>query len=254
MRTPSVTMQREPMNAPSSTIDGARVDGLEHAADPDAAGQVDVRADLRARADRRPRVDHRPRADPGADVHVARHHHDARREERAVAGDRGRHDAHAQRRVVVLERDLVVVLERAELDRLHLAERGSSRGSPASPPRSRPSRRRRARRRAPRRGRARAIVASTRSASQTSPRGSRPRARTPRASGRARSGRSPRRSAPRNGPGETTMPCSSSRSANASELSPPGTSTQRYMVASLAATRQPFAREHGQEDARACAR
>ena len=96
MRTPSTTMQREPMNAPSSTITGLRAGRLEHAADADAAGEVDVGADLRARADRRPRVDHRVRADPGADVHVRRHQHDAAREERAVARDRGRDDAHAE--------------------------------------------------------------------------------------------------------------------------------------------------------------
>ena len=51
---------------------GRGLQRLEHAADPDAAGQVHVGADLRARADRRPRVDHRVLADPGADVHVAR--------------------------------------------------------------------------------------------------------------------------------------------------------------------------------------
>ena len=49
-RTPSTTMHRDPMNAPSSTITGVGLDRLEHAADPDAAGQVDVGADLRARA------------------------------------------------------------------------------------------------------------------------------------------------------------------------------------------------------------
>ena len=115
-------MQREPTNAPSSTITGRACTRLEHAADADAAGEMDVGADLRARADRRPRVDHRVRPDPGADVDVARHQHDAGREERAVARRRRRHDAHAELRVVVLERDLVEVLERADLDRLELAQ------------------------------------------------------------------------------------------------------------------------------------
>ena len=92
-------MQREPRNAPSSTITGARLRRLEHAADPDAAREVDVRADLRARADGRPGVDHRARPDPGADVDVAGHQHDALREERAVARDAGRHDPHAERGV-----------------------------------------------------------------------------------------------------------------------------------------------------------
>src|SRR5947209_16008549 len=39
--------------------DRDRLQRLEDPADPDASGEVDVRADLRARADRRPRVDHR---------------------------------------------------------------------------------------------------------------------------------------------------------------------------------------------------
>ena len=72
-----------------------------------------VLADLRARADRRPGVDHRVLADVGADVHVARHHHDAGREVRAPAGLRAGHDPHAGRLVVALQRDLVPELERA---------------------------------------------------------------------------------------------------------------------------------------------
>ena len=68
---------------------------LEHAADADAAGEVARRADLRAGADGGPGVDHRARADPRADVHVAGHHDHARLEERAVAHDARRHDAHA---------------------------------------------------------------------------------------------------------------------------------------------------------------
>ena len=62
---------------------------LEHAADPDAAREVDVGADLRARADGRPGVDHRPRADPRADVDVAGHQHGARRDVGAVADGAG---------------------------------------------------------------------------------------------------------------------------------------------------------------------
>ena len=95
---------------------------LEHAADADAAGEMDVGADLSARADGRPRVDHRVRPDPGADVHVARHHHDAGREVRAVARSRRRNDAHAQRRIVALQRNLVEILVRSDLDRLQLAD------------------------------------------------------------------------------------------------------------------------------------
>src|SRR5581483_5302138 len=65
---------------------------------------------------------HRVRADPRADVHVRRHQHDAAREERAVAGGGGRYDADAELVVARLERDLVVVLERADLTRLHLTQ------------------------------------------------------------------------------------------------------------------------------------
>src|SRR5688572_3807734 len=48
---------------------GLRLQGLEHPADADAAGEMDIAADLGAGADRRPGVDHRAFADPGADIH-----------------------------------------------------------------------------------------------------------------------------------------------------------------------------------------
>jgi hypothetical protein len=99
----------------------ARAGRLEHAADADTAREMHVRADLGAGADGRPRVDHRARPDPRADVHVARHHHHAGREVGAVARDGRRHDADAELLVVLLQRDLVVVLERADLLRLHPA-------------------------------------------------------------------------------------------------------------------------------------
>src|SRR5205085_1281326 len=95
---------------------------LQDAADADAAREMDAAADLGARTDRRPRVDHRVRPDPGADVDVARHQDDAGGEVGAVAGGRGRHDAHAELLVPVLERDLVVILERSDLARLQLAQ------------------------------------------------------------------------------------------------------------------------------------
>src|SRR5215212_6751602 len=101
---------------------GPRAARLEDAADPDAAGEVDVRPDLRPGPNRRPGVDHRVRADPGADVDVAGHEDDPARQERAVPGNGGRHDAHAELLVAALERDLVAVLEEAELLRLDLPE------------------------------------------------------------------------------------------------------------------------------------
>ena len=81
---------------------------------------MDVGADLRAGADGRPGVDHRVRADPGADVHVRRHQHHTGRQVGAVAGDCRRHDAHAELVVPRLEWNLVVVLERTDLARLHV--------------------------------------------------------------------------------------------------------------------------------------
>src|SRR5262249_36236270 len=47
---------------------------LQHAANADAAGQVNVPPNLRPAANRGPRVNHRPRANPRADVDVAGHH------------------------------------------------------------------------------------------------------------------------------------------------------------------------------------
>src|SRR4051794_12202842 len=138
-RTPSTTMQREPTKAPSSMITGlawsgsgtppgpappgggAPGPGLEHAADADAAGEVHVGADLRARADGGPGVDHRAGAHPRPDVDVGGHEHDARRHVGALAGGRGRDDAHAQLGPAGLQRHLVVVLVRADLERLHAA-------------------------------------------------------------------------------------------------------------------------------------
>jgi len=93
--------------------DGRRRRGLEHAADADTAGQMHVTPDLGARADGGPRVDHRPRADARADVHVARHHDRAALDEGAVTNDARRNDAHARRGEVLLQRYLVVELERA---------------------------------------------------------------------------------------------------------------------------------------------
>src|SRR5581483_11578576 len=98
---------------------GARP-GLEHAADPDTAGEMDVGADLRARSDRRPGIDHRVRADPRTDVHVRRHQDDAAREERAVPGSRRRHHANAELLVAALQWNLVVILKRPYLARLQL--------------------------------------------------------------------------------------------------------------------------------------
>src|SRR5471032_1658698 len=92
---------------------------FEHAADADAAGQVDVLADLRAGADGGPGVDHRAFIDVGADVDVGRHQHDVLGDEGAAACDGRRHHAEAAlgeifRRVVgELGRHFVVELHGA---------------------------------------------------------------------------------------------------------------------------------------------
>src|SRR5579862_60481 len=98
-----------------------RVDGFEDAANPDPAAEVDVRADLCARADGGPRIHHRVRPDPRPDVHVARHEHDAGGKEGAVPRSRRRNDPYAALRVIALERDLVEVRERTDVDWLELS-------------------------------------------------------------------------------------------------------------------------------------
>src|SRR5690606_33211343 len=65
---------------------------LENAPDADAAGQVDVPADLGAGADRRPGIDHRPFIDIGTDIDVGRHEDHVAADERAPAGNGRRHD------------------------------------------------------------------------------------------------------------------------------------------------------------------
>jgi hypothetical protein len=71
---------------------------LEHAADADAAGEVNVLADLGAGTDGGPGVDHGAFIDIGADVDVGRHQHDVLGDEAALAHDGGRHDAEAAAR------------------------------------------------------------------------------------------------------------------------------------------------------------
>jgi hypothetical protein len=72
-----------------------RLQRLEHPADPDAAREVHVLADLRARADRYPGVDHRPFVDIGADVDEARHQHHALGDVAAAPRHRARDHAEA---------------------------------------------------------------------------------------------------------------------------------------------------------------
>ena len=115
-------MARLPMKAPSSTITGCAPRRLEHAAEPDAAGEVHALADLGAGADRGPGVHHRARADASADVDVARHHDRARLEERAVAHRPRRHHPHARPSRGPSSGELVVELEGPDLPDLHLGD------------------------------------------------------------------------------------------------------------------------------------
>jgi hypothetical protein len=66
---------------------------FEHAADPRAAGNVHILADLRAGADRGPGVDHGVFADIGADVDEARHQHHALADVRTAPHHRARNHA-----------------------------------------------------------------------------------------------------------------------------------------------------------------
>ena len=103
---------------------------LEHAADPGAARNVDVPADLGAAADGRPGVDHRAFADARADVDEARHQHRAGRDVGAAADDRAGNRAEAGVGELLLApagelgRHLVppVRAARAAGDRLHRVE------------------------------------------------------------------------------------------------------------------------------------
>ena len=229
-------------------ITGRRLRRLEHAADPDAAGEVDVGADLRARADRRPRVDHRPRPDPGADVHVARHQHDALGEERAVARDPRRHDAHARARRSPSSAGSCRGTERARLDRLHLPQPEVHEDRLLRLDVDDPARRRPAPPRA-RSPRSSAATISSASSGVTAP----PR----RIADRARAlllGRDERDA-------EVALAgCAEIRPRRDQDtvleqplrerpsVSPAGTSSQRYIVASLPATRMPLRVEELEEE------
>src|ERR671921_2007998 len=79
-----------------------------------------VAPDLGPRADRGPRIHHRTASDVGPDVHVARHHDDARLDESPVPHGPRRHDTHTRGRQILLRWDLVAVLERTCLERAHL--------------------------------------------------------------------------------------------------------------------------------------
>src|SRR5690606_37754426 len=87
---------------------------LEHPADPGAARDVHVLADLRARTDRGPGIDHRPFIDIGADVHEARHQDHAARDIAAPPRNGARDHAEAgvleptYAPAIELARDLVV--------------------------------------------------------------------------------------------------------------------------------------------------
>src|SRR3546814_1191837 len=97
-RCPYTTRFRSFGNLGARADEGAVLDhhrtGLqrfEHAADPGAARQMDVGADLRAAADGGPGIHHRPLPDVSADIHEARHQHRALADKGASADDRPMH-------------------------------------------------------------------------------------------------------------------------------------------------------------------
>src|SRR5512132_2289444 len=77
---------------------GVGLQRFKHTADPDAARQVDIPADLRAGTDGRPRIDHRAVAHVGTDVDVRRHQNDVAPDVGTAARDRGWNDADASAR------------------------------------------------------------------------------------------------------------------------------------------------------------
>ena len=81
-------------------LDDRRVglQGFEHPADADAAGEMHVLADLRTGADRHPSIDHRAFIDIGAEIDEGGHEDDARRDIGRAAHNRARHDAQPRRR------------------------------------------------------------------------------------------------------------------------------------------------------------
>src|SRR6516165_5725515 len=105
--TPSTTMARLPMNAPSSTMTGRAAGGSSTPPSPTPPERWTPFPTC---------------AHPGTDVDVARHHHRPGLDVRAVAHGSRRHDAHARLRQVLLQRELVVELERSHLPDLHLGD------------------------------------------------------------------------------------------------------------------------------------
>ena len=167
-RAPSATMQREPIIVSSPMITGAACGGSSTPPMPTPPERCTRSPICAHEPDRRPRVDHRVGADAGADVHVARHHHHAGREVRAPPRRRAGNDPHAAALVVALQRDLVVVLERAELGASPCARAGTAAAPRTSATRARRPRRRRARPPAPRRCRAARSRRAPRCAASTS--------------------------------------------------------------------------------------
>ena len=70
---------------------GGGLQGLQHAADANAAGEVAVLADLGTGGDRDPGIHHGAAVDPRADIDEARHQDDSRRDIGGVAHDAARH-------------------------------------------------------------------------------------------------------------------------------------------------------------------
>ena len=111
--------------------DRHRVRRLEHAADADAAGEVDVLADLGGRADGGPGVDHRPGVHVGADVDERGHQHRPRRDVATPPRDRAGQHPHAVQ--PGLQRDPVVVPEVTHLGAGHRQHPEGQQDGPLGP-------------------------------------------------------------------------------------------------------------------------
>ena len=117
-RAPWVTIERLPMSTSSSMTTGRALGGSSTPPMPTPAREMDPLADLGARPDRGPGVDHRLGPHAGADVHIARHQHDATPEKGSPPGRGSGHGANPGGLEVLLQGQAVGVLEGPVLDGL----------------------------------------------------------------------------------------------------------------------------------------
>ena len=96
------------------------MDGFENAANADAAGEVNVGADVRAAAHRGPCIDHRAASDEGPDVRVRRHEDGARRNVSSFTYECVGDDPHAFLATPFLQRNLIDKTQITDFNHRHL--------------------------------------------------------------------------------------------------------------------------------------